>query len=77
MLRLLLSKEIVFFSLFLVGNPKGQRQMGFARTGVVYLAASLAIRRNVPLTERIKAALPVRKQGAKKACYCPPKVAGS
>lgn len=32
-------------------------------------AASLAIRRDVPLTERIKRALPVRKQGTNKGCY--------
>jgi hypothetical protein len=41
--------------------------VGFAGTEVVHLAASLAIRRDVPLTERSKAALPVRKQGANKA----------
>ena len=47
--------------------------MGFAGTEVVHLAASLAIRRDVPLTERSKAALPVRRQGANKGCYFYPR----
>lgn len=36
--------------------------MGFSRTGVVYPRGNLAIRRDVRLMERTKAALPVRKQ---------------
>ena len=47
--------------------------MGFVGIEVVHLAANLAIRRDVPLTERSKAALPVRRQGANKRCHFYPR----